>query len=130
MIRIRQCALFLPILFAMMTQPLFAQNRDDTSCWDNSCCEFPFDNGCGCSPEAPGHWDRESLLGDWLRIKPVLAEHGVAINSSLTQYYQGVASGGPEQRFRYGSKFDLQLTASTEKLGLWKGGALAVHAAD
>lgn len=60
----------------------------------------------------------------------MLGNHGISVESSLTQFYQGVASGGAEQRFRYGSKFDLYLTADTEKLGLWKGGSLAVHAAD
>jgi len=31
-----------------------------------------------------------------------LACHGIEVQSSLTQFYQGVASGGAEQRFRYG----------------------------
>ncbi|QDT68781.1 Carbohydrate-selective porin, OprB family [Planctomycetes bacterium MalM25] len=56
-----------------------------------------------------------------------LAENGIAIQSSLTQFYQGVASGGAEQKFRYGAKLDLFTEVNTEKMGLWKGGSFFLH---
>jgi porin len=69
------------------------------------------------------------LTGDWLGRRECLADNGIAIESSLTQFYQGVASGGAEQRFRYGAKFDLFAEFNTEKMGLWKGGSMFIHAA-
>ncbi len=139
----RPIALILMVFVLGYIQPLFAQcdryaERCDTAC-DNACGPTSGCDACRCQSVRCQSCDqskclclgcRETLLGDWSGIKPGLAEHGIVATSSLTQYYQGVASGGGEQRFRYGSKFDLYLTADTEKLGLWKGGSLAIHAAD
>jgi hypothetical protein len=63
-------------------------------------------------------WTRDTLTGDWLGCRTSLAQHGVIIGSSLTQFYQGAASGGREQVFRYGDKFDLYLLADTGGVGL------------
>ena len=82
---------------------------------------------CSCSP-CDCFWCREDLTGDWWGKRTGLAENGIAIESSLTQFYQGVASGGAEQRFRYGAKFDLFAELNTEKMGLWKGGSFFAHA--
>ena len=136
MTSIRHIAALLAIFVVAHIQPLFAQRDSCTVCCDNVCCDGAgsCDAGichtCGCQFKDASLCDRESMLDDWLGIKPRLAEHGILANSSLTQYYQGVASGGGEQRFRYGSKLDLFLIADTEKLGLWKGGSLSIHAAD
>ena len=48
----------------------------------------------------------------------------------MTQFYQGVTSGGSEQRFRYGSKLNCFLGADTGKLGLWEGGRIDSHIID
>ena len=143
MTSIRPIAALLAILIVAYTQPLFAQCDGGDVCCDAACecaCDSACDStggcdacgceACGCQSKDACLCEQATLLGDWLGIKPCLGEHGILATSSLTQYYQGVASGGGEQRFRYGSKFDLYLTASTEKLGLWKGGSLSVHAAD
>ena len=57
-------------------------------------------------------------------IRSGLAERSVVADLQLTQFYQGVASGGEEQTFRYGAKLDLFADFDTEKMGLWKGGNL------
>ena len=79
-----------------------------------------------------GHdiWTRPTLFGDWLGVKPALGQHGIAAQADLTQFYQGVASGGNEQTFRYGAKMNLMLLGDTEKMGLWKGGKVIFHAAE
>jgi carbohydrate-selective porin OprB len=59
-----------------------------------------------------------------------LEDHGVEIEAMLTQYYQGCASGGAEQTFRYGAKFDLLFDFDTERLGLWRGGKVRCHAVE
>jgi porin len=75
-------------------------------------------------------WTRDKLTGNWLGCRTSLAKHGIIVDSSLTQFYQGVAGGGSEQVFRYGDKLDLYMLADTSKLGLWKGGKLQIHAVD
>ena len=70
------------------------------------------------------------MLGNWLGLRPCLTEHGIQVDAHLTQFYQGVASGGEEQTFRYGDKLDLYLVAELDKLGLWEGGSLQIHAVD
>jgi hypothetical protein len=43
-------------------------------------------------------WCREYLTDDLFGARTGLAEHGVVADLQLTQFYQGVASGGAEQR--------------------------------
>lgn len=111
---------------------------------DSACCDTPCDGGCdsACSEtscDAIGCCDpcqktcncckcRETLTGDWWGKRTVLAECGVRYDASFTQFYQGVSSGGAKETFRYGGKVDQYFTFSSEKLGLWKGGELIMHA--
>ena len=39
---------------------------------------------------------RKQLFGDWLGLRSGLAAHGIVADLQLTQFYQGVASGGEE----------------------------------
>lgn len=90
--------------------------------------------GVGCGDEIQDgccdFWSRPTLLGDWLGVRPALGQHGIAAQADFTQFYQGVASGGNEQVFRYGSKMNLTLLGDTEKMGLWEGGKIIFHAAE
>jgi porin len=71
---------------------------------------------------------REQLFGDWHGVRPALAGHGIIADLQLTQFYQGVSSGGVEQRDAYGGKVDYMFTISSEPLGLWKGLTTILHA--
>jgi porin len=114
-------AALLAVLLTADTQMLLAEcNECAAISHGETCC-----HSCGDSL-----WERDELLGDLWGVRPALGNHGIAVESSLTQFYQGVASGGTEQRFRYGGKFDLYFDINTEKAGLWKGGNLDIHAAD
>ena len=53
---------------------------------------------------------REYLTGDLFGARSGLAEKGVVADLQLTQFYQGVASGGREQRDAYGGKLDYFFT--------------------
>lgn len=57
-----------------------------------------------------------------------LAECGIVADLQLTQWYQGVASGGANQTSRYGGKADYNFTFVGEKLGLNKGFNVMMHA--
>jgi porin len=95
-------------------------------------CDAVWTDDCGtCKSSRCGSCGgRDRLTGDWGGLRNGLADRGIVIESSLTQFYQGVASGGLEQTFRYGNKLDLFMVADTGKLGLWEGGTFMVHAVD
>ena len=74
-------------------------------------------------------WTRDKLTGDWGGLRTDLADHGFYPNVRLSQFYQGVSSGGREQVGRYGGLVDWRADADAEKLfGLWKGLSLSLHA--
>ena len=79
------------------------------------------------SPFAGPLLERPKLGGDLFGTRSVLAGHGIALDVSNTQFYQGVTSGGLEQEFRYGGRNDYFVNADGEKLGLWKGSFLTLH---
>ena len=83
---------------------------------------------CSCGDCQRNRCKRAELTGDWGGRRTCWAERGIVIKSSLTQFYQGVVSGGDEQKFRYGGKLDLFTEFNTEKMGFWKGGNFLVHA--
>jgi porin len=100
---------------------------DDCCCGASGSCCCDICGSCCCQGSI---WTRDKLTGDWCGYRTSLAKCGIVIDSSLTQFYQGVAHGGNERVFKYGDKLDLYLLADTEKLGLWGGGQLQVHAVD
>jgi len=87
--------------------------------------------GCTCVHGCCGHgdfWTREHLTSGFWGLQPALAEHGIVYDAELTQFYQGVANGGLEQTFKYGGKLDQFVIFEGEKLGLWKGFEVIMHA--
>ncbi|MCC9606242.1 carbohydrate porin [Blastopirellula sp. JC732] len=88
----------------------------------------------GCSCGHGGQCDclccRESLTNGLWGYGYCLEDCGIGIKSSLTQFYQGPSSGGRQQSFSYGAKFDLYADFNTEKMGLWEGGDILVHASE
>ena len=73
------------------------------------------------SPWSGDLWTRSQLSGDWLGLRDNLAATGVTFWGDITQYYQGVTSGGTAQQFRYGGRGDYLLDVDSGKLGLWSG---------
>lgn len=97
-----------------------------------SCCDVGCDAAPGCDGLPSATCDcckcRAAMFGNWAGLKPCLAEHGIIASMRLSQFYQGVTSGGREQADRYGGKLDYRFTFLTEQTGLWKGGTLLMHA--
>ncbi len=71
---------------------------------------------------------RKYLTGDWCGRRTCLAQKGIVTNFQLTQFYQGVASGGVEQRFPYGGKLDYFFIFMGDQLGLCSGLNVIMHA--
>ena len=53
------------------------------------------------SPE-PDFWHRETMTGDWDGARARMEEKGVELEFKLTNFYQGVASGGTRQMVQLG----------------------------
>jgi porin len=70
---------------------------------------------------------RPQLGGDLLGLRPALGAHGIAIDVSTTQFYQGVASGGVNQTFEYTGRNDYYLNVDGQKAGLWQGFFVTLH---
>ena len=56
--------------------------------------------------DAASFLDQTKLTGNWWGARDTLAEHGVALDVNLTQFYQGVTDGGKDRGFEYGGKLD------------------------
>ncbi len=71
---------------------------------------------------------RPRLTGDWGGIRDKLGRRGIVLDVNLLQTFQGVASGGRDTGVEYGGSADYRLHLDTEKLGLWPGGFVSLHA--
>ncbi|TWT81510.1 Carbohydrate-selective porin, OprB family [Planctomycetes bacterium CA13] len=141
MSRIFWIAAFLAFFVATQSTPLFAQCDlcgAGNSCWmcePSSACDSlgACDSqrgdcdACGCA-SCKSCLGGEHLLGDWGGLRSRLAQRGVVTDIRATQFYQGVSSGGNNERFRYGGKVDYNFAFLGEPLGLNKGFTLLMHA--
>ena len=71
------------------------------------------------TPE-PDFWHQEELTGDWGGERARLKEKGVELEFKLTQFYQGVASGGLRRSSEYNGKFETEFKFDFGKLWGWK----------
>jgi porin len=88
---------------------------------------------CESAPEALPNFggplcERPYLTGDWLGIRSCLAERGIMFTGDVTQYYQGVTSGGTNREFEYGGHADFLFNTDMEKFAGLKGLFLKVRA--
>jgi porin len=72
--------------------------------------------------------ERLKLTGDWFGVRDQWADGGVTLNTNLTQFFQGVASGGKEQTSAYGGKLDYYLNIDGDKSGFCDGFLFSIHA--
>lgn len=85
------------------------------SCDATDVCDTTLAGSCdACDDDC---WTRQHLTGDMWGARSCLAEHGILADVQLTQFYQGVASGGREQTFEYGGKVDYIFTVDGSKFG-------------
>ena len=70
---------------------------------------------------------RIGLTGNWFGARDALFDEGIDLRTNLSQFYQGVTSGGLRQTFPYGLKFDYFGTIEAEKLFGWEGLFVNLH---
>jgi len=73
-------------------------------------------------------WTRSQLTGDWLGHRSSMAERGIVFEADVTQFYEGVAAGGLQQRFRYSGHGDYVLKFDFDKLSGQEGLFLQLRA--
>jgi len=74
-------------------------------------------------------WTRDKLTGDWGGGRTTLSDHGVDIDLRLSQYYQGVTSGGVDTNSEYGGTMDYRFNFDWKKLfGAGDGFSINMHA--
>ncbi len=71
---------------------------------------------------------RDKLTGDWWGGRTYLSDHGIDIDLRLSQYYQGVTSGGVDTNSEYGGTMDYRVNVDADKLFGAKGLAFNMHA--
>lgn len=97
------------------------------ACCPNAGCAACVDaqeTTAGDGGRVPG---RTTLTGDWCGYRTSLAAHGITFQGDVTQYYQGVTSGGLEQKFAYGGHADYVANVDLSKLGAWQGLSLKLR---
>ncbi|HVW02424.1 MAG TPA: carbohydrate porin [Planctomycetaceae bacterium] len=95
-----------------------AQSFSSTSSQFQASLEAP------AAPWSGDLWTRSRLSGGWAGARDQLAANGITFWGDITQYYQGVTTGGRAQRFAYGGRGDYLIDLDSQKLGLWEGGHL------
>ncbi|MHC5063750.1 MAG: carbohydrate porin [Planctomycetota bacterium] len=78
--------------------------------------------------EEESFWTRDTITGDWGGFRGDLGERGIKVDLRLSQFYQGVASGGLDTGANYGGLMDYFLNIDGDKLGLWPGFFVNMHA--
>jgi len=71
------------------------------------------------APE-PDFWRREEMTGDWGGTRTKWKEKGFEMEISLTQFYQGVASGGIRTSSEYNGTFQTLFKVDFGKMFGWK----------
>lgn len=108
----------------LATEATFAQQACapgcDTSQGNHFCCDAT--TSCSDWLSSP------NVLGDLGGARSGLAERGILYNASLTNFFQGVASGGNEQSFENGGKLDQFVIFEGGKLGINEGFTAILHA--
>ncbi|VWC69555.1 carbohydrate porin [Burkholderia aenigmatica] len=83
-------------------------------------CTFPA-HAQSSSDNSSSIWTRPRLFDYPGSPTNSLKEHGITVEGSLTQFYQGVVAGSGEHGWQYGGKANLSVTFDGNKLGLWQG---------
>src|SRR5499427_7609110 len=65
-------------------------------------------------------WSQEEMTGNWGGTRSKWKDKGVDLQFSLSQFYQGVASGGIETGSEYNGKFESLFKFDLGKLAGWK----------
>ncbi len=108
---------------AGLVSPVTAQECCDTSCPIESAGLFCAEGSCNCGCVSAVHdlWTATQLTGDWGGVRTNLTDQGITFSGSVTQFYQGVTSGGRERTFEYNGHGDYLLDFDFGKMDVQEG---------
>ena len=69
---------------------------------------------------AEGLLRQDTLTGDWKGLRTRWKDHGVDLRNSLTQFYQGVSSGGTETSSEYNGTAQAKIEFDFGNLAGWE----------
>lgn len=92
--------------------------------WLNACDESPY----LCDGWCCGCLGQQQLTGDWWGARTHLAESGITFQGNVTNFYQGVTSGGRSEDSHYAGHGDYVFNFDMSKLGVHEGLFLKVRA--
>ena len=73
------------------------------------------------SPEPdPDFWTQQELTGDWGGTRSRWKEKGIDLEFKLSNFFQGVASGGLREESEYNGKFEYTMKFDLGKVAGWK----------
>lgn len=91
------------------------------------CYLLPITASASLAVESQDFMNRGNLTGDWCGVRNKLADHGLVMDLSWTEFYQGTLSGDGYDDFEFGGRADALFHIDTGKLGLWDGGGFHAH---
>jgi porin len=122
--RIQRSPVLIGALFAMAFQPdlaLAGQEAVSTRVGSTAIPNRPTPQSAGpTQPPTTGLAQQEELTGDWGGARTRWRDKGVVLDSSLTQFYQGVASGGTETGSEYNATAQATLEFDFGRLAGWE----------
>jgi carbohydrate-selective porin OprB len=65
-------------------------------------------------------WTRETMTGDWGGTRSRWKEKGIELDFKLSNFVQGVVSGGPGEDTEYNGKFEMEWKFDLGKVAGWK----------
>ena len=68
----------------------------------------------------PDFWNQDEMTGDWGGARKRWKEKGIELEFKLTNFFQGVASGGLRQDSEYNGKFEYTMKFDLGKVAGWK----------
>ncbi|HXQ71191.1 MAG TPA: carbohydrate porin [Pyrinomonadaceae bacterium] len=81
--------------------------------------QSPTDPPSTPAPE-PDFWTQQELTGDWGGTRSRWKEKGIELEFKLSNFFQGVASGGLEEGSEYTGKFEYTMKFDLGKVAGWK----------
>lgn len=118
-----------PIIGLVCDDSLIAQECDAVACRDGACCDGACCDGDLFFSHGDGDWCTSPyLLGDWCGTRSSLADNGITLDASVTQYHQGVTSGGRRREFEYAGHGEYILNTDFGKLGVQDGLLMKIRA--
>ena len=73
-------------------------------------------------PDTPDLWNKNTLLGDWGGLRPLLDNYGITFTLNQTSDYVGNTQGGMRQGFIYDGLLNLDVDVDLSKSLGWRGG--------